>query len=567
VVDNAFTVADEDGKKIVIVGGVAGGASCATRARRLSEKEEIMIFERGHNISFANCGLPYYISDVIDDEDELIIATPAFFRDIFNIEVRTESDVIAIDRERKEIHVKDLRTASEYRERYDTLILAPGAVPIRPVLPGIDLPGIFSLRTIPDSHAIRNWIEQKEVTSVVIVGGGFLGLEMAENLTIRGLKVTLIEMQPQVMPNLDPEMTIAIQTHLNTHRVALSLKNQVTGFAQNKDNKLSVSTESGETFTTDMVILAIGVRPEILLARKAGLEIGEHGGIRVNEQMRTSDDDIWAVGDAVEVKDVITGEWTLVQLAGPANRQGRIAAGAILGFDCRFRGVQTTSVCSIFGMTISTTGASEKTLKRLATAGKPINYEKIYLYPGHHVGFYPGAKPITFKLIFSPEDGRILGAQAVGMEGIDKRIDVIATAIQSNATVFDLEEAELGYAPQLGAAKDPVNMAGMIAANILRGDAPIAHWEDINNTDALILDVREPFEFTSGHIEGALNIPLGEIRTRMSELPRDREIWTYCTVGQTSYYATRILRQNGFNARNLFGGLQTNSNMRRFISI
>ena len=565
--NNAFTCANEGGKKIVIVGGVAGGASCATRARRLSEKAEIIIFERGHEIAFANCGLPYYISDVIDDEDELIIATPASFRDTFNIEVRTESDVIAIDRETKEIHVKDLRTASTYRERYDALVLAPGATPIRPSLPGIDLPGIFSLRTIPDSNSIKNWIEQREAKSAVIVGGGFIGLEMAENLTIRGLKVTVIEIQSQVMPNLDPEMTVAIQTHLNTRRVTLSLNNQVTLFEQNKDSTLSVSTKSGETFTTDMVFLATGVKPETLLARKAGLEIGKHGGIRVNNQMRTSDEYIWAVGDAVEVNDVTTGEWTLVQLAGPANRQGRIAAGAILGFDYRFRGVQATSVCSIFGMTIATTGASEKTLKRLAATGKSINYEKIYLYPGHHAGFYPGAKPITLKLIFSPEDGRILGAQAVGMEGIDKRVDVIATAIQNKATVFDLEEAELCYAPQLGAAKDPVNMAGMIAANILRGDAPIAHWEDINNTNALILDVRESFEFNSGHMEGALNIPLEEIRTRMSELPHDREIWTYCTVGKASYYATRILRQNGFNARNLFGGLQTYSNMKRFISV
>jgi rhodanese-related sulfurtransferase len=361
-------------------------------------------------------------------------------------------------------------------------------------------------------------------------------------------------MQPQVMPNLDPEMTIAIQTHLNTHRVALSLKNQVTGFAQNKDNKLSVSTESGETFTTDMVILAIGVRPEILLARKAGLEIGEHGGIRVNEQMRTSDDAIWAVGDAVEVKDVITGEWTLVQLAGPANRQGRIAAGAILGFDCRFRGVQTTSVCSIFGMTISTTGASEKTLKRLATTGKPINYEKIYLYPGHHIGFYPGAKPITFKLIFSPEDGRILGAQAVGMEGIDKRIDVIAAALQNKATVFDLEEAELCYAPQFGSAKDPVNVAGMIAANALRGDSPLAHWPDIDITQSTLLDVREPDEFRDGHAAGAINIPLGTLRQRISELPRNSEILPYCGVGHRSHYACRILRLNHFKSRNISGG-------------
>lgn len=555
------------GKKILIVGGVAGGASCATRARRLSEKAEIVIFERGPDVSFANCGLPYYIGDVIDDEDELIVATQASFKERFNIEVHTESDVIAIDRENRTIQVKDIKTSTTYKERYDALVLAPGATPIHPPLPGIDLPGIFSLRNIPDSRKIRECIDQREVKNAVIVGGGFIGLEMAENLTARGLKVTLIEMERHLMPSLDPEMTVALQTHLTARRVALSLGNRVTGFEQNTDGTLSVNNESGKAFNADMVVLAIGVRPETLLASSAGLEIGEHGGIRVDDRMRTSDRHIWAVGDAVEVKDFITGEWVLVPLAGPANRQGRIAAGTIMGLDYRFRGVQATAVCSVFGMTIASTGTGEKTLKRLAAAGKPVNYYKIYQYPGHHAGFYPGARPITFKLIFSADDGRILGAQAVGMEGIDKRIDVISTAIQHHATVFDLEEAELCYAPQLGSAKDPVNMAGMIGANILRGDAPLARWEDIGNTDALVLDARETFEFDSGHVEASVNIPLEELRGRLSELPRDREIWTYCIAGQQSYYASRVLRLNGFNVRNLFGGLQTYSNMKRFLPL
>jgi NADPH-dependent 2,4-dienoyl-CoA reductase/sulfur reductase-like enzyme/rhodanese-related sulfurtransferase len=460
--------------------------------------------------------------------------------------------VVAIDRSAQEIQVKDLKTDAVYRERYDALVLSPGAKPIRPPLPGIDLPGIFALRTIPDSRQIREWLAGKNVKHAVVVGGGFIGLEMTENLVNRGVSVTIYEMLPQVMPPLDPEMAAPIHEHLKAHGVSLCLGDAVAQFEGNADGRLVVHSKLGETCTTDLVILAIGVRPETTLAKEAGLEIGARGGIRVDEQMRTSDERIWAVGDAVEVRDVITGEWSLIPLAGPANRQGRIAANAIFGRDSKFRGVQATAVCGVFDMTIALTGASEKTLKRVGMA-----YEKVYLHPGHHVGYYPGARPITMKLLFSPADGRVLGAQAVGTEGVEKRIDVMAMAIQMGATIFDLEEAELCYAPQYGAAKDPVNVAGMIAANVLRGDVPLARWEDISKSNALILDVRNFDEFEAGHVQGARHLPLPELRARMAELPHDREIWVYCGVGQRSYYATRALRLNGFNARNLPGGFQT----------
>lgn len=550
-----------DQPRILIVGGVAGGASCAARARRLSERAEIIVFERGPYVSFANCGLPYYVGDVITDEENLIVATPELFRRRFNIEVRTRCNAVSIDRERREIEVEDLRTSAVHRERYDALVLSPGAAPLRPSLPGVDLPGIHSLRTIPDSREIREWIVRSSARTAVIVGGGFIGLEMAENLVRRGISVTIIEMQNHVLPSFDYEMAIPVHRHLEAHGVSLQLEDAVTGFTQTEDDGLSVSTKSGRISAADLVILAIGVRPETSLARDAGLEMGERGGIRVDEQMRTSDDCVWAVGDAVEVRDFVTGEWSYVPLAGPANRQGRIAAGSILGRDVAFRGVQATAICGVFGLTAASTGLTENTLRRLRKEGRDLAYEKIHLYPGHHVGYYPGASQIAMKLVFSPHDGRVLGAQAVGREGIDKRIDVISMAIQNRATVFDLEEAELCYAPQYGAAKDPANLAGMIAANAVRGDAPLAHWEDLKDTDALILDVRSPREYASGHVDGAINMPLEELRSRMSELPAEREIWTYCSVGQRSYYAVRALRLNQFNARNLSGGFHAYMNL------
>jgi len=543
------------------VGGGAGGASCAARARRLSEEAEIIIFERGPHISFANCGLPYYVGDIITEGKKLLVATPDLFRKRFNIQVRTQNNVTAINRDKREIEVEDLKTSTKYREKYDALVLAPGAAPIRPPLPGINLPGIYSLRTVSDSRDIRDWIARNNAKRAVIVGGGFVGLEMAENLVGRGLSVTIIEMQDHVMPALNYEMATPIHEHLRANGVSLHLRDAVTEFGQNDEGSLAVKTKSGGTFITDLVILSIGVRPEVDIAREAGLEIGGRGGIRVDDRMQTSDDHIWAVGDAIEVRDFVSGEWTVPPLAGPANRQGRIAADNILGRDSTFRGAQATAICGVFGMTVASTGLTENALVRLKENGRGMDYAKIYLSPGHHVSYYPGQSRIFMKMVFSKEDGRVLGAQAVGQQGVDKRIDVISMAIQYRATVYDLEEAELGYAPQYGAAKDPINMAGMVAANVLRDDAPLAPWEDIKHTDALILDVRTPSEYRSDHIEGAINIPLNDLRSRLHELQPGREIWAYCVVGQRSYYATRILRLNGFNARNLSGGMNTFHNL------
>jgi NADPH-dependent 2,4-dienoyl-CoA reductase/sulfur reductase-like enzyme/rhodanese-related sulfurtransferase len=549
------------GTRILVVGGVAGGASCAARVRRLSEEAEIIIFDRGPYVSFANCGLPYYVGNVIHDEKKLLVASAELFKTRFRIDVRTENEVLAIDRGQSEIEVKRLATGEVYREKYDALVLAPGAAPIRPAIPGIDLPGIFVLRTIPDSRRIRSWIEGRKIERAVVVGGGLVGLEMSENLASRGIQVTVVEMLDQVLPPFDPEMAEPVQEHLRQNGVSLHLLDAVARFVQTSDGGLEVQTRSGAKFPADLVILSIGVRPETKLAKDADLAIGQRGGIRVDDAMRTSDPRIWAVGDAVETRDVITGEWSVVPLAGPANRQGRVAADSICGRPAHFRGVQSTAVCGLFGLTMATTGANEKTLRR---AGQ--SYERIYLHPGHHVGYYPGAKPIHMKVLFSAQDGRVLGAQAVGQEGVEKRIDVIAMAIQKNATVFDLEEAELCYAPQFGAAKDPVNMAGMIAGNVLRGDVPMALWEELPATHAMVVDVREPSEFSSGHIEGAVNIPLPQIRDRLHELQPDREIWLYCGVGQRSYYALRILRQHGFNVRNLSGGFKTYEYFRPHLS-
>ena len=428
---------------------------------------------------------------------------------------------------------------------------------VRPPLPGIDLPGIFVLRSIPDSREIRAWITEKQARSAVIVGGGFIGLEMAENLVHRGLSVTVVEMLNQVMPPLDPEMAHPVQQKLEAHGIKMALGDGVAGFETDSTGKLTVKTQSGAAHTGDLVILAIGVRPETALAKAAGLALGERGGIRVDDQMHTADPNIWAVGDAVETKDTITGQWGLIPLAGPANRQGRIAADSICGRDSKFRGVQGTAICGVFDLAVASTGASEKSLKRAGIS----DYEKIYLHPAHHVGYYPGAKPINLKLIFRKSDGLILGAQAVGEQDVARRIDVIATAIQFGGTVFDLEEAELCYAPQFGGAKDPVNFAGMIASNHVRGDLPLADWSELSSTDALLVDVRDPDEFEEGQIPGAINLPLNDIRPCMVKLPKDREIWLYCGVGQRAYYATRILLQHGYRVKNLSGGIRTYQHM------
>ena len=552
--------------KVVIVGGVAGGASCAARLRRLNEKAEILMVERGPYVSYANCGLPYHIGGVIEKESSLLVATEQTFRTQFAIDCRTRCEVVGISPKKRTVELKNHVTGKVTTESYDKLVLSPGAASIRPPLAGIDLPGIFQVRTVPDAKAIREWVERGSLflagmnrysgyqtvrpkTRAVVVGGGFIGLETAENLVHRQFDVTLVEMLDQVLAPLDQEMARIVEGYVEQHGIRLALNDGVAGFKQTANGSLEVLTKSGKVHPADIVILALGVRPETALAKMAGIETGERGGIRVDAQMRTSDPDIFAVGDAVEVKDFVTGEWSLIALAGPANRQGRIAADVIAGRDSRFRGTQGTAIIGLFGAAAAWTGASEKTLNRIGEK----DFEKIYLYPNSHAGYYPGARPIAMKVIFRKSDGRLLGAQALGEDGVDKRISALAVMIQMGATVYDLEEAELCYAPQFGSAKDPVNFAGMIAAGVLRDDMPIRHWDSAGK--GFLLDVREPVELAVEQAPGAVNIPLGQLRARLGELPRDREILVVCRSGQRAYYATRMLLQQGFKARNIPGGM------------
>ena len=556
--------------KVIIVGGVAGGASCAARLRRLDETAQILMVERGPYVSYANCGLPYHVGGVIARESSLLVADERVFREQFAIDVRTRCEAIAIDREKQTVDLRSVATGAITTESYDKLVLSPGAAPVAPPLPGIDLPGVFRVRTVPDVRAIREWIEGHTslpsgmdaytgfqtvlpAKRALVVGGGFIGLEMAENLTHLGLQVTLLQRGDQLMSPLDPEMARYVERHLVKHGVQVVLNTNVSEFKQNPDGSLQVLTQSGVVYPADLVVLGIGVRPENWLAKQAGLEIGALGGIRVDDQMRTSDPHIFAVGDAVEVKDYGTGQWSLVALAGPANRQGRIAADVIAGRDARYRGTQGTAIIGLFGGAAAWTGSNEKMLKRAGMT----DYEKIYLYPNSHAGYYPGAKYLALKIIFRKADGLLLGAQAVGQDGVDKRIDAIALAIQLGGTVFDLEEVELCYAPQFGSAKSPVNFAGMVAADVLRGDMPLSHW-DVDQSH-LFLDVRHPAELAAEHVPGAVNIPLDQLRARLDELPRDREIRVFCRSGQRAYYATRILVQNGFKARNVSGGMLSHS--------
>ncbi len=552
--------------KVIIVGGVAGGASCAARLRRLDENAEIIIVERGPYVSYANCGLPYHVGRVIEKESSLLVADEKVFRVMFGVDVRLRCEATRIWPEKNTVELRNVETGDVTRETYDKLVLSPGAAPIRPPLPGIDLPGIFKVRTVPDAREIRAWIEGrtpspsgmdaytgfqtvKAATRAVVVGGGFIGLEMAENLIHHELEVTLIQREPQLLTPLDPEMARYVERHLEKNGVRLVLDDGAASFSQAADGSLEVHTQSGKIFPADIVVLGIGVRPEVWLAKDAGLEIGERGGIRVDENMRTSAPDIFAVGDAVEVQDYVTGDWSLVALAGPANRQGRIAADVIAGRDSSYRGTQGTAIIGLFGAAAAWTGVNEKMLNRIGDT----DYEKIYLYPNSHAGYYPGAKYLAMKVIFRKSDGLLLGAQAVGQDGVDKRIDAIAMAIQLDGSVYDLEEAELCYAPQFGSAKSPVNFAGMVAADVLHGDLPLAHWNSIR--DEFLLDVRNPEELAVEHVPGAVNIPLPQLRARLGELPREREILVICRSGQRAYYATRILLQNGFKARNLSGGM------------
>ena len=552
--------------KVIIVGGVAGGASCAARLRRLDEQAEIVMVERGPYVSFANCGLPYHVGGVIEHESDLLVASPELFRGHFRVDCRTGCEAVGISPQEKTVQLRDVATGEVSTESYDKLVLSPGAASIHPPLPGIDLPGIFAVRTVPDAREIRHWIERgtsfltgmgkysgfqtvRPPMRAVVIGGGFIGLETAENLVFRGFDVTVVEMADQVLTPLDPEYGRLVGDFLEQHGVHVALGDGVAGFEQSADDTLTVSTQSGKRYPADVVILALGVRPDTTLARMAGIEVGELGGIRVDEQMRTSDPNIFAVGDAIEVRDFVTGEWSLIALAGPANRQARIAADVITGRDSRFRGTQGTAVVGLFGSTVAWTGANEKTLARLGDS----DFEKVYLYPNSHAGYYPGAKPIAMKLLFRKSDGRVLGAQAVGEDGVDKRISELALAIQLGATVYDLEECELCYAPPFGSAKDPINFAGMVAAAVLRGDMPVTHWDSVQ--DAFLLDVRENVELAVEQVPESVHIPLAELRARLDELPRDCTIGVICRSGQRAYYAARILLQNGFEAKIVSGGM------------
>jgi NADPH-dependent 2,4-dienoyl-CoA reductase/sulfur reductase-like enzyme/rhodanese-related sulfurtransferase len=543
------------GIKLVIVGGVAGGATAAARARRVSEDAEIVVFERGEYISFANCGLPYYIGNVIKRRHHLLLATPEEFKKRYNIDVRIFSEVVGINPKEKTVGIINALTGEKYWESYDKLILSPGAEPIKPPLEGIELENIFHLRNVPDSDRIKKIVDERNPQCAVVVGGGFIGLEMAENLTERGVKTTIVEMLDQVMPSLDYEMAILIHDHLEAKNVELELENGVKSFSKAGDQIL-VTTQKGREIECDLVLLSVGIRPENKLALQADLKIGPTGGIAVDDTMRTSDPNIYAVGDAVEVRDIVTGFPTLTALAGPANKQARIAADNALGRKSIFTGTLGTSVVKVFDMVLASTGANEKFLKK-----HDIPYLVSYTHSGSHAGYYPGATNTSVKILFSPGTGKVLGAQIVGRKGVDKRIDVLATAIRAKMTVFDLEELELAYAPPYSSAKDPINICGFVAANILKGDMEIAHWSDLNALEkngAMLIDLRTPFELKhAGKIEGALHIPIDDLRNRLTELDKQKTYIPFCAVGFRGYLGHRILVQNGFTSKNLSGGFLT----------
>ena len=542
--------------KCLIVGGVAGGATVAARLRRDDEKAEIILLERGDYISYANCGLPYYLGGTIKDRDRLFVQTPKGFSTNFRVDVRTRNEAVAIDRNSHELIIKNLRDGTEYREGYDKLVLSPGAEPIRPAIPGIDLTGIFTLRDVAGTDAIQNFISTENPRRALIVGAGFIGLEMAENLHRRGIFVTIVEATNQVMNILDYEMAAAVHQHLKVKGVEFYLQDAVSSFSRS-EGRLTAALSSGRRLTADLVILSIGVRPDNRLAATAGLSVGKTGGIHVDANLRTDDPDIYALGDAIEFRSPILGKPALTPLAGPANKQGRIVADNIAFGDKRtYRGSIGTGIAKVFDLTVASTGASEKLLER---EGMP--FLSAITHSSSHAGYYPNAIPLSIKILFSPSDGRLLGAQIVGYEGVDKRIDLFASVLGRGGTIQDLQEIEHAYAPPYSSAKDPVNIAGFVAENILTGRSATLSWKELlqrEQHEAYLLDVRTPEEYAIETIEGAVNIPLAELRERLSELPHDKEIVVFCGVGQRAYNAERILRQSGFEkVHNLSGGTKT----------
>lgn len=540
-------------KKIIIVGGVAGGASTAARLRRLDENVDIIMVEKGEYISFANCGLPYYIGETIDERGKLIVQTVEEMSSKFNLDIRNLNEVISIDKENKKVKINNYRTNEEYEETYDILVLSPGAAPLKPVIPGInECDNLFTLRNIPDTDKIKSYVDNNKPKHVTVIGGGFIGLEMAENLHARGIDITLVEAGEQVMAPLDIEMASIIHEHLIDKNVELILKDGVSAF-ESKGKKIILS--SGKEITTDMIILSIGVKPETTIAREANLNLNERGAIVVDKSMKTSDPSIYALGDAVEVMDFVNKKPTMIPLAWPANRQGRIVADNICGKNTEYKGTLGSSVAKVFDYTVATTGNNEKILKRLGIA-----YETIHIHPGSHAGYYPGSFPIAFKLLFDPKSGKIFGAQGVGLDGVEKRIDVLSAAIKGNFTVFDLQDFEPCYAPPYNSAKDPVNMLGYYASNIIEGFEKTIQWNEIDKLDkekSLIIDVREEFELVTGGFDNSIHIPLGQLRGRLNEIPKDKNIYVTCQVGLRGYVACRILEQNGIQCANIDGGVKT----------
>ena len=540
-------------KKIIIVGGVAGGASTAARLRRLDEHANIIMFEKGEYISFANCGLPYHIGGTISEREKLIVTSVESMSNKFNIDIRNFSEVVKIDKKNKTVTVKNHKTNEIYEENYDNLVLSPGASPIKPPISGInDCDNLFILRNIPDTDKIKNFINENKPKHVTVVGGGFIGLEMLENLYDLGLNLTLVEASEQVMAPLDIEMVSIIHEHIVDKGIQVILKDGVNSF---ENNGKKIVLASGKEINTDMIILSIGVKPETNIAKECGLKLNQRGAIVVDKHMKTSDNNIYALGDAVEIMDFVNKKPTMIPLAWPANRQGRIVADNICGKKSEYKGSLGSSVAKVFDYTVATTGNNEKTLKKLG-----INYEVIHIHPSSSASYYPGAFPISYKMTFDPKDGKIFGAQGVGINGVEKRIDIIATAIKGNLNIYDLQDVEVCYAPPYNSAKDPVNMLGYYAENIIEKNVNVIQWYEVDkldNNNSIIIDIREEFELATGVMENSINIPLTVLRHRLNEIPKNKMIYVTCQVGLRGYIACRILSQNGFDCANIDGGIKT----------
>jgi NADPH-dependent 2,4-dienoyl-CoA reductase/sulfur reductase-like enzyme/rhodanese-related sulfurtransferase len=540
--------------KVLIIGGVAGGASAAARLRRLDESAQIVLLERSGYVSYANCGLPYYIGGVIKDKGYLTLQTPESFRERFNVDVRVRNEAVAIHTDNKTVEIKDLDSGKIYEESYDKLILSPGAKAVKPEMEGIHSDRIFTLRTVEDTYRIREFIDEHGPKRAVVVGGGFIGLEMAENLIHQGIETTLLQRSGQVMPPLDADMAFQVHAYLRKKGLDLRLNTPIDHY-EDREDRIKVVLKEKDPIEADMVILGIGVLPETTLAKEAGLALAAKDSILVNDKMETSVPDVYAVGDAVEVKHFVTGQQALIALAGPANKQGRIAADNIMGRDSRYAGSQGSSVIKLFDMTVATTGINEKTAQKSG-----VKYDKVVIFPPDHAVYYPDPTNMMMKTLFDPDTGKILGAQIVGFGGVDKRIDVMATAIRAGMTGADLEELDLAYAPPYSSAKDPVNMTGFTIENVRSGLVRQFHWEDlekiISDENAILLDVRTDYEVRYGHLPGSTHIPVDELRERMDELDKSKDIFLYCQTGLRSYVACRMLAQNGYRCSHLSGGFE-----------